>query len=376
MNNLKNIFWLALCFVTLNGNSQITFEKLYSNSLKQIGVQGIQFDSGYLISTQIDNCGLCNGYIQYIRIDEFGDTIRTFNIPNFGREQGPVETLYMSDHHLVIAADNTNGLNNQVTLINSDTLGNVSWNYTLTDSVYDYHASSMIQTDSSFLITGAKSFPSSPELTRSFLLSISKNGNFNWVKTFGDPFINFATGLREQNNNTFITGSMYDTVDQRVQPFALIVDTAGNVNQFREIKLATDVEPSGITGDDLSNYIYGYTIDSLLNANSILIKLDSNLDTVWTSILDQGRFETAESGIINNVGEIILTTSSTTAGTNGDVLLCKYDSTGNILFVKTIAGFDNESYRSSLIQTQDQGFLMVTTSYNNLKPLVLCLNQR
>ncbi len=366
MSNLKNIFWLAFCFVTLNGNSQITFEKLYSNSLKQIGVQGILFDSGYLICTKIDNCGLCNGYIQYIRIDEFGDTIRTFNIPNFGREQGPTETIYLTDHHLVIATTNSNGLNNQVTIINSDTLGNVFWHYTLTDSLYDFYPSSMVQTDSAFLITGLKGYPSFPELTRTFLLSVSKNGLFNWVKTYGDPFENFATGLREQNNQIYITGSMYDTVDQKVQPFVMTLDTAGTVNQFKEIKIMIETAPTGITGDDLSNYIYGYTVDSLLNTNSILIKLDSNLDTVWTSILDQGRLESARRGIINNSGEIILTSSSSTAGTNGDVLLCKYDSTGNILFVKTLAGFDNESYGSSLVQTQDQGFLMVTTSYNNL----------
>ncbi len=370
---MKNIFWLALCFITITGRSQITFERLYTNPLKQIGVQGIQFSPGYLISTKIDNCGLCNGYIQFIRIDDYGDTMRTFNIPNYGNEQGPVKTLFLSDNHLVIAADNTNGLNNQITIINSDTLGNVFWHYTITDSLYDYHASSMIQTDSAYFITGMKAYPGFPELTRTFLLSVSKIGYLNWVRSYGDPYENFATGLRMQNNDIYITGSMYDTVEQKVQPYILNVDTAGNVNQFKEIEVEFETSPTGIAGDDLSNYIYGYTVDSLLNTNSILIRLNLNLDTIWTSILDQGNFETSRCGISNDIGGITLTASvNSFLNSDGDILLCKYDSSGNILFVNTISGFDNEPFSSSLIQIQDQGYFIVTTTYNNLNFPSVC----
>lgn len=336
-------------------------------------MQGIPFSYGYLISTKIDDCGPCNGYIQFIRIDEFGDTMRTFNIPNFGDEQGPVSALYLADQHLIIAANNSNGINNQVTIINSDTLGNVFWHFTYSDSSYDYSANSMIQTDSAYLITGIKSYPSAPQLTRTFLLSVSKNGNFNWIKTYGDPLVNFATGLRRKINDIIITGSMFDTIQQKTQPFIVKVDTAGNVNQFKEIELPFDAAPTGIAGDDYSNYIYGYTVDSLLNTNAILIRLDMILDTVWTTRIDQGRFETARCGISCSDGGIILTNSVCSAGnTNGDILLSKYDSSGNTLFTKTIVGFDNEPFASSLIETQDQGFLIVTTSYNSLMHSEAC----
>ncbi|MBK9414060.1 MAG: T9SS type A sorting domain-containing protein [Bacteroidetes bacterium] len=132
-------------------------------------------------------------------------------------------------------------------------------------------------------------------------------------------------------------------------------------------------QPTGITGDGLSIYIYGYEVDSVLNTNSILIRLDFNLDTAWTSILDKGRFETARSGIINNIGGITLTASATSAGnSNGNILLYKYDSTGSILFVETIAGFGNEPFSSSLIETQDNGFFIVSTTYNNLNHSSAC----
>ncbi|MBK9414059.1 MAG: hypothetical protein IPN61_11710 [Bacteroidetes bacterium] len=83
-------------------------------------------------------------------------------------EQGPVSSIYLNDQCPLIAANKTNGINKQVTLINSDTLRYVNWHYTLTDTLYNYHASSMIQTDLAFLITGMKAYPGSPELTRSF----------------------------------------------------------------------------------------------------------------------------------------------------------------------------------------------------------------
>lgn len=357
----------------LSTQAQITFEKLYPNPLKQIGVQGIQLSEGYLICTKIDDCGLCNAYIQNIRINDYGDTLRTYNIPNFGNEQGPASTLLLNDQHCVIAANNTNGITNQVTVINSDSLGTIFWHFTLTDGLFDYSANAMIHTDSSFLITGIRSVAGSPQLTRTFLLSISNAGNFNWLKSYGSPFENFATGLRIQNEKVFITGSMFDTVSQKVQPFIIDVDTSGNVNLFREIKLSLDAAPTGITGDTLSNYIYGYTVDSALNTNAVLIRLDLNLDTLWTTKLDQGRFETARCGIPNDIGGITLTASVSSAGnTDGDILLCNYDSSGNTVFVKTISGFDNEPFSSSLIRTADGGFFIVSTSYNNLMHSSTC----
>ena len=188
MNNLRHIFLIILWITSLGTQAQTTFEKLYSYPLKQIGVQGIQLSQGYLISTKIDDCGPCDGYIQFIRIDDSGDTIRTFNIPNLGNEQGPVSTLFLNDQHLVIAANNTNGITNQVALINSDTLGNIFWSYVLSDPLYDYSANAMIKIDSNYLITGMRSVPGSPQLTRTFLLSVSKAGNFNWLNSYGNPY--------------------------------------------------------------------------------------------------------------------------------------------------------------------------------------------
>jgi len=373
LNNLRHIFLIILWITSLGTQAQTTFEKLYSYPLKQIGVQGIQLSQGYLISTKIDDCGPCDGYIQFIRIDDSGDTIRTFNIPNLGNEQGPVSTLFLNDQHLVIAANNTNGITNQVALINSDTLGNIFWSYVLSDPLYDYSANAMIKIDSNYLITGMRSVPGSPQLTRTFLLSVSKAGNFNWLNSYGNPYENFATGLRLQNEEVYITGSMFDTVRQKVQPFIFKTDTAGNLFQFNEIILASDAAPTGIAGDAISNYVYGYTIDSLQNINSLLIRLDLNLDTMWTSMVDQGRNETVRCGIPNEIGGITLSTSVSSSGnTGGDILLCKYDSTGSTVFMKTINGFNNEPFSSSLIQTQDLGFLIVTTSYNNLNHSSAC----
>ena len=362
-----------MCLTALSTLSQTTFDKLYPNPLKQIGVQGILLSEGYLISTKIDDCGPCDGFIQFIRINDSGDTLRTYNIPNLGNEQGPVSTLFLNDQHLVIAANNTNGITNQVSVINTDTLGNIFWYYVLSDPLYDYSANSMIQTDSTYIITGMKSVPGSPRLTRTFLLSISKAGNFNWQNSYGSPYENFATGLRLQNDDIFITGSMFDTLSQKVQPFIMKTDTAGNLLQFKEIILASDAAPTGIAGDAISNYVYGYTIDSLQNINSLLIRLKMNLDTVWTSMLDQGRNETARCGIVDGIGGITLSASISSSGnTNGDILLCKYDSIGSTVFIKTISGFNNEPFSSSLISTLDGGLLCVTTSYDNLMHSSAC----
>lgn len=171
--------------------------------------------SGLSHQHKIDDCGPCDGYIQFIRIDDSGDTIRTFNIPNLGNEQGPVSTLFLNDQHLVIAANNTNGITNQVALINSDTLGNIFWSYVLSDPLYDYSANAMIKIDSNYLITGMRSVPGSPQLTRTFLLSVSKAGNFNWLNSYGNPYENFATGLRLQNEEYILQGQCLIQSDRK-----------------------------------------------------------------------------------------------------------------------------------------------------------------
>ncbi|MBK6989146.1 MAG: hypothetical protein IPH33_13495 [Bacteroidetes bacterium] len=56
-----------------------------------------------------------------------------------------------------LAANNTNGITNQVALINSDTLGNIL-SYVLSDPLHDYSANAMIKIDSNYLITGMRSF--------------------------------------------------------------------------------------------------------------------------------------------------------------------------------------------------------------------------
>jgi len=161
-------------------------------------------------------------------------------------------------------------------------------------------------TDGGYIITGFRAFPwiGSQDV---ILIKTDSMGNVSWVRTYGGPFGDYGYFVQQTTDGGYI-----------------------------------------ITGDtDISGFGTRYVY---------LIKTNAIGDTLWTKIYGGGSEigyavqQTTDKGYI-------ITGSTNTFGTGGDVYLIKTDSMGDSLWTATYGGINGEGGRS-VKQTNDKGFII------------------
>lgn len=149
--------------------------------------------------------------------------------------------------------------------------------------------------------------------TDAFIAKYSSSGNLVWVKTISGVDLKSINGLTTDNNgNIYITGDFLNTVN-----FDSITKTS----------------------------LGGYDV--------FFAKYDENSNIQWVKTITGTNSESSKDIEIDNSGNLYLignfagttlfdNVSRTTVGLN-DIFLTKYDSNGNILWVKTFGSIRNES---------------------------------
>ena len=184
--------------------------------------------------------------------------------------------------------------------------------------------------------------------------------------------------------NDYVVGTVgYDTLNNNNQSVVYFkIDTLGNT----EKKLIFS-RNGYYHFMHYSTYIYstqdgGYCTtlirDTNYNNKSIIVRLNSNFDTLWTKVLPQETqqeilvqvIEASDKGLLCLGYKVMSTTVS-------DILIIKTDSAANILWKKNIA-FGNFSKGFSIAETPDKGFFISggrgSNAFGDSRPLVMKLD--
>ena len=203
------------------------------------------------------------------------------------------------------------------------------------------------------------------------------------------PYLNnpqtncFAASIAAFGNDYVVGTVGYDTLNNNDQSVAFFkIDTFGNATK----KLIFS-RNGYYHFTHYSTYIYstqdgGYCTtlvrDTNYNNKSIIVRLNSNFDTLWTKVLPQETqeeilvqvIEASDKGLLCLGYKVMSTTVS-------DILIIKTDSTANILWKKTIT-LGNFSKGFHIAETPDKGFFISggrgSNAFSDSRPFVMKLD--
>ena len=195
------------------------------------------------------------------------------------------------------------------------------------------------------------------------------------------PFI--ATSIAALGNDYIVGAFGYDTLNNNSQSVAFFkIDTSGNATKklifsrnayYHSMFYSTKVSTTQDGG-----YCTNLIRDTNYNNENIIVRLNSNFDTLWTKVLPQ---ETQEEIIVRIIEAsdkgLLCLGYKVMSSTVSNIILIKTDSAANILWKKTIT-FGNFSKGFHISETPDKGFFISggrgSYAFGDSRPLVMKLD--
>jgi hypothetical protein len=295
------------------------------------------------------------------------------------------------------------GFVGNVSLVKTDSSGNIQWNRTYNRVGYNDVAYSVIQTtDGGYAIAGSTMTSSMGvwdysnfggpgsgvlhvTLTRpgAFLIKTDETGNKTWNNQYR---YNSTSTITTNGTRTTITIKNYVTkgysvVQTNDEGYAVVGSTdyyaSGNHSEVLLFKTSTngtvqfDKAFSGISNEagysiikasDGNYAIVGYRTSSTGNRDVYLIKTNTNGDMIWNKTYGDLGDNTGNSLIQTTDGGYLVAGSTNSSGEgNSDFWAAKLDANGNMQWNKTYggAGFDSAS---CVVQAVDGGYALAGTT--------------
>ena len=234
-----------------------------------------------------------------------------------------------------------------------------------------------VDNEGSLIVIGSSS-PFSNGMSQAFLLKYvsslpdSPNGQLSCMKTFGngEPLDTFGYSVAtDSSNSIYITGSTQTFGGEDYDVFLQKYDQSCHLLFTEQWGGAGNDVPRGIAVDAGDNvYITGST-DSFGNGLTqiFLLKYSSVGELQWSKTFGGSKNDFGNSVAVDTYGNVYVagTTNSYGAGA-ADIILLKYDSSGNLLYYRTWGGTQND-YGTG-VAVDSGGYVYVTGYTYRLGP--------
>ncbi len=223
--------------------------------------------------------------------------------------------------------------------------------------------------DSGYVVAGQQR--QSIGYTKHILMKVDSVGVTQWVKFFGSNYDNALYGVKPTFDGGFIatgytTNSIYTnfTYVVKTNSFGDTVWTSQNISPI--IPQPFGGPGNGYAQDVVqlsdSNFIVLSNITDFDTLRIILLsKLDQNGDTIWTKKIRHPNGLVGQNIVLTNDGGFVISSRNNysiipvfTAG----ALIIKTDSNGDTLWTKDYPVYTNNCGAVSVVQTQDNGFFI------------------
>ncbi len=264
-----------------------------------------------------------------------------------------------------------------VWLIKTDANGNQQWNRTFGGRKTGVDSAGSVQQtrDGGYIIAGKKASVADYDVT--WLIKTDSNGNEQWDKIFGGPYMwkNAHSVQQTSDGGYIIAGWIYREIYRDNYSYAawLIKTNADGDEQWNRTFGGTQTDQdyaNDVKQNSDGGYIIAGRTESTLNHSAWLIKVDANGNQQWkktfgfpslSMIGNPYDFKSVE--LVSDGGYIIAGWTIYGDGTS-DAWLIKTDANGNLQWSKTFGGADSD-YANAVIQTLDGGYILAghTNSY-------------
>jgi uncharacterized delta-60 repeat protein len=342
---------IALCMLTFAeriGGSNNDF----ANSIIQSS------DGGYVVAGYTNSFG--GSYDFYVvKLYSSGSVAWTKTIGGSGDDQAN-SVVQSSDGSYVVAGYTTSfgagGADMYVVKLGSG--GNVQWTKTIGGSDDDFANSVIQSSDGGYVIAGyTQSFGAGGY--DMYVVKLDSNGNVVWTKTIGGSNSDVANSIVQSSDGSYVVaGETLSFGASGRDIYVVKLDSSGNIVWTKTIGGSwDDFANSVIQSSDGGYVIAGYTQSFGASWYDIyVVKLDSSGNVIWSKTIGGGDADVAYSIIQSSDGGYIVIGRTQSFGAGGyDVYVVKIDSSGNVLWTKTIGGGYADEARS-ITQSSDGGF--------------------
>ncbi|HYV91914.1 MAG TPA: T9SS type A sorting domain-containing protein [Chitinophagales bacterium] len=198
-----------------------------------------------------------------------------------------------------------------------------------------------------------------------YVIRTNEYGDTLWTRTYGDSLDEFAYSVKQTPDGGFIICGYTASFGAGNNDVYLIrINSSGDTLWTRTYGGVNDDEGNAVAvTNDGGFMIIGNTKSyGAGNDDVYMIRTNSAGDTLWTKIFGGSGEDQARSMNKTDDGGYIITGFTNSYGQgNGDVLLIKTDSSGNILFTKTYGWIDIEEGKWGE-QTGDGGYALIGVS--------------
>ena len=369
---MKFLITFSLIFFVVQSNGQISFQKTYGTVNEDVGkAVATTFDGGYIMTGTYDDTilGVIKtdnyGNISWIRTFDFPDAITTsiiqtsdsnyvicgstnlsflvFKINSFGDTIW--KKTYGSGPFPLVAQDITEDIYGNLILAVSteiltevccwpsiyklDQFGNILWS-----KYYDCPTNTgcrfddiFIDFEGNYLVTGGTPYPNEP-IAR--LTKTDTAGNEIFNKYYFDLYV-FSNCVTQEPDSGYLISGEYMNKDS----VPLIKTDRNGIVESIHSYLNDTRKWNGVSIDitDQGYYISGYTLH--WSRDYFLIKLDSNLDMIWSQIYG-GNSDDGCNGMVSTSdgGSVMIGYTNSYGAGNKDYFLIKTDQNGLVVGLK------------------------------------------
>ncbi|MES2617534.1 MAG: S8 family serine peptidase, partial [Bacteroidota bacterium] len=366
------------CSGIISGAASVNVKKASnncSNALKyQLSLGGALDDFGYDISEDANNnvyvsgntLNYGNGDGYFAKFNSDGNLVW---FKTYGGSANDVIYKHMQTPDkgaLLIGFTYSYGAGSQdVMIIKVDTSGTVQWSKTVGGSGDDWGWNAAVTSDGGYYVYGATTTYGAGDFDN-YLIKIDKNGNLKWTKTYGNSYYSTMSGLATFDDGSAVFCSNYRTSTSGDNLVAKI-DSVGNLVWSKRFGGSFNDAPYKLTkGNDNNIYVVGAERTSSTNQEMFVACFTPSGNTKWIKSINGAGNESFYS--VEPDGDDIIISGFTDTYGNGlsDISMIKMDTSGNILFSKTIGG-TKEEVSLSLIKSTDGAYYSAghTKSFTN-----------
>jgi len=255
---------------------------------------------------------------------------------------------------------------NDIFLVKADSSGTMQWNRTYGGTNQDY-AYSVVQTrDGGYALAGATlSFGAGG--ADFYLVKTDSAGILQWNRTYGGGNNDYAESVIQTSDGGYALAGYTDSFGAGGYDFWLVkTDPAGNMQWNKTYGgKGSDQAYSAVQTSDGGYALAGYTNSFGAGGYDFwLVKTDAVGTTLWNKTYGGTNQDSARSLVLTSDGGYAIAGYTYSGVGFYDFCLVKADSSGNLMWSKTIGGKSSD-LAYSVVQTRDGGYALAgyTTSY-------------
>lgn len=352
-----------LLFCLCNINAQNNFVKLYGGSDTDYGMDIIQTtNNSFVITGQTSNRYCC-----FIKLDQYGELQYEKTIFDSSFNSLGLSIVGLNDGDFVLSAIKyipDEGIENSLLcLVRTNENGDTLWTQEYDTTTFGYNNKVCITADNGFVLCANKPV-AFPENDKIFLIKTDENGDVIWSNYFTPEHDGFITirSLKVVVDGYLICGELLQmaTHNAFVNKYSLdgeiIWSKTFHYNGVGEIFFKEFIETNG--GYVLTGTVYDADLGRYI---VLLMKIDDNGNEIWRKEFINDQILEKGCSIVETLdGCFVIACNGSTPA------LLKTSNVGETIWSKSFTSYD-EAIVSSLKYTEDFGFIMVGSAYENIE---------